>query len=104
MQKILKWTPLAERRARSKIVLFHKIIKKEIDISTPLLQKNNRNTRNNPNKYLVLPSRTDAFRYSYFPSTILMWNALPLNLTQAPSTDALRSRLINHKLLRVCEY
>ena len=98
MQKQLKWTPLAERRARSKIILFYKIIKNHVDISTSILQKNNRNTRHNQNQYFVIQTRISPYRYSFFPSTILMWNKLPTAVVCAPSVDALRSQLCARKL------
>lgn len=104
MQKFLKWIPLAERRARSKVALFYKIINEGIDINNNILSKNNRNTRHNILKYNVITTRLNAYHHSYFPSTTLLWNALPGNIANAPSLEAFKSRLAKITLLPNASY
>ena len=39
-------------------------------------------------------SRTDAFKYSFFPSTILEWNKLERNIRQSSTLLTFRSSLL----------
>jgi hypothetical protein len=100
MQRHLKWTPLAERRARSKILLFYKIVNHQIDLTSDILQRNSRSTRHNTDKFFVIPSRISVYRHSFFPSTIPLWNSLPTAVINSPSIEALRDRLNSQTLLR----
>ena len=44
-------------------------------------------------KFLVQSTRVSAFRYSYFPATIMSWNGLPAHLIQSPSVECFKSQL-----------
>lgn len=104
MQKALKWSPLEERRAKAKVLMFYKIINNLIDISTPLLIPNTRDTRQHNKKYQVITVNSSVYQHSFFPSSIRIWNHLPINIVQAPSLEALRHRLANCVLLAEAKF
>jgi len=49
-------------------------------------------------EFLVPSTRVNAFRYSYFPATIMSWNGLPAHIIQSPSVECFKSRLAKFRL------
>jgi len=43
--------------------------------------------------FIPLSSRTNAYKYSFFPRTVSEWNALPDPVRSAPSTESCRAAL-----------
>ena len=80
----LDWESLESRRVKIQLTLLYKIINDLVDIPasaylTPTITK----TRaNHSKKYRQFPSKCDAFKYSFFPRTVLTWNALPANVAE----------------------
>ena len=74
----LGWETLQERRTEAKMVMMYRITYGLIDISaTSLLLPATLSTRGNSMRYLQPFCRTDAYRCSFFPSGIRLWNQLP---------------------------
>ena len=48
----------------------------------------------NVENVVILYSRTDIFKYSFFPSTISEWNKLDLNIRQSKTLLTFRNALI----------
>ena len=69
----LGWSPLSERRAKIKLIMFHKIINKQIHIPTDDLIPN----RRKPLNYCIPQSTVDSHLYSFYQSTIRLWNSHP---------------------------
>ena len=95
MQK-LNWIPLEEQRARIKSTIFYKGINKLIDIPIKECQLNshNINTRqNNENTYCIPKSKLDCHLYSYFPSSIRLWNSIPITIKCSPTVDTFKQSL-----------
>ena len=69
----LEWPPLQRRRKELKLTLFHKAYHNEVDVPIPL----DTNTRGPAHKFLIPSSRTNHHLYSFYPSTVRMWNVLP---------------------------
>ncbi len=44
-------------------------------------------------QYTVVQTRTDVFKYSFFPKTIRCWNILPVNLIEKLSVDSFKTGL-----------
>ena len=50
-------------------------------------------TRGHHNKYLQPATRTDVYKYSFFPSAIKLWNTLPEELIDAKTIDEFKNLL-----------
>ena len=74
--KEVKWPSLSERRARQIIMLLQKARMNQTRIPIDTLANNTRKE----NTYIVPHSRVNAHLYSFFPSTIRLWNSLPDNI------------------------
>ena len=71
---------LETRRQAHRLTIMYKITNNLIDIQEQeyLQAAHTRITRNSHNKkFLTLSTRTDAYKYSYFPRTICKWNSFP---------------------------
>ena len=67
----LSWLPLFERRKHSRLTVFYEAFNNLSAISLDHLSVSSRHTRaSNENKFMSLPVRTNAFKYSFFPQTI----------------------------------
>ena len=75
--------------------MMFKFISGHVDVvpSPGTLTKVSRFTRGHKSKILVPYSRTDAYLFSFFPSGIRVWNALPSNVTSAVSVDAFKNSI-----------
>ena len=94
---------LADRRKFLNLCYFSKLANHAIDFpNSPLIPR----TLNYPNRqgrtslYVQPFASTNSFLYSFFPSTISLWNALPQSTVSAPSfysfKRSLHTHLINH--------
>ncbi len=97
MLTTLTWKSLEQRREEARLTLFYKAVHGAVAIPVnqflaPIVQY--RNTRHShPLQYIVPHTRTDAFRFSFFPNTARQWNALPVTLVQRPSWESFRSQV-----------
>ena len=81
MINTLQWPTLAERRLKTRLVLFYKIV--HCLVATP-------------SHILVLTdSRTtkDTYKWSFFTNTIIQWNILPQTVIASTSADCFREQL-----------
>ena len=46
--------------------------------------------------FSVIPTRTDVYKFSFFPSTIPIWNTLPSSTVKLPSTKTFSKKVIYH--------
>ena len=89
----LKWQPLQERRARAKLILAHKGINHVTDIpfNYPTVSCGTRgHVKNN---FYIPFSRLDTHKYSFYPSTLRLWNNIPPEIRNLPTADAFASGL-----------
>ena len=80
----LGWKPLSHRRNELRLLMFYKIIQHLVDINTdsPLILKPSIHiTRSHDMRFLQHSIRINAYLYSFFPSTIKLWNQLPSKVT-----------------------
>ena len=90
----LGWVPLEERRARSKLLLLFKARTGDIDVPINDLIMSSRVIRNSlHSNYLVPHSSVNSHLYSFFPSTIRLWNSLPLSAKASTNIDHLKGQL-----------
>ena len=98
------WEKLADQRTNHKLVLFHKMVYREVPayLSNLLLD-----TLSNLNHHFTCRSqsisairtRTSLYTGYYLPSSIKLWNELPLEFRNITSPDIFKNRLkvINKK-------
>ena len=94
MLQFLGWNSLEERRGHYSLVMMYKTVHGLVVIpTTPYLLPASYDTRGHSSKFLVLSTRVNAFRCSYFPVTIMSLNGLPAHIIQSPSVECFKSRL-----------
>ena len=89
----LQWDTLEKRRQISCLLLMYRIHTQQIAINgncylAPILLNSTRYYH--PNKYQIFPARIQVYRNSFFPRTVIWWNALPGNVLVAPTFEAFR--------------
>ena len=92
---------LKERRKRHKLIQFHKMINNTCpdylsDLLPPLVSTTNPYHRRRPYERIIPSFRTELFRNSFFPSTTLLWNNLPVNIQESSSLSEFKRYLINN--------
>ena len=74
----LKLTPLRSRRKQNKVILLFKGLHAGTRIPLHDLKPPNRRTKNMNNQhFLQMHTRTNIFKFSFFPETIKLWNKIP---------------------------
>ena len=72
----------------SKSVMMYRIVNKLVAIPEEVhLTRRESSTRGHSTRFHQPYTRVLAYKHSFFPSTIRIWNSLPENLTQKPSID-----------------
>ena len=99
MLKDLEWDTLAERRAKAKAVMVHRIQHKTVDIPTTYMRSAITTDEGYTTKYHIPFSRTAAHQASFFPSSARLWNRLPPAAIAVDSTDGFRSAVAGFSLL-----
>jgi len=97
MMQQLGWNTLEVglRRNQASAVMMYRIVNVLNAIPASLyLTPNTQNTRGHGCKFRVPPGCVDAFNYSFFPTTIRIWNQLPAAVDMYPSIEAFKSRLL----------
>ena len=95
---MLKWPTLTDRRNDLKLVMLYKIIHGYVNVqlTLPLTYSSlNSVTRGHHNKILQPPTRTDVYKYSFFPSAIRLWNNLPASLFTVKTINEFKNLLVN---------
>ena len=84
MLHILQWPTLENKRVASRAIMIFKIINGLIDIpiKPPIFTSNNLLTRGHQQKFIQLPTRTDAYLNSFPPHAIRIRNLLPPSITK----------------------
>ena len=86
---------LESRRTKIQLTLLYKIMNGMVDIPTsPYVTQASARTRSSHTKKLrQISSRTDAYKYSFFPRTIPFWNSLPASIAEAPDLVSFKREL-----------
>ena len=99
MMEDLKWPSLEERRARNKVTLMYRIVRQQIAIDREIMTKSSAsNNRGHSWKFHLPYARTQAYKFSFFPSTIRLWNLLLAEAVDSPTIDAFRNRISKIKV------
>ena len=100
-EKLLKesgFCTLRERRHRHKLITYFKIIQGNCptyisNLLPRLVSSVNLYHRRRPYERIVPRYKTDAYKNSFFPSTTILWNNLPLHIQQTQSISQLKQYL-----------
>ena len=85
---------LEARRKTARLSIFYKAVNGKVSLPLTELRQATRSTRNSStNSFIQLGSRCDAYKFSFFPRTIVDWNSLPFTTTNSVSLDSFRSSI-----------
>ena len=101
-QKLYKesgFCTLKERIKRHKLIQFHRMINNTFpdylsDFLPPLVSTTNPYHRRRP--YIIPSFRIELYHNSFFPSTTLLWNNLPVNIQESSSLSEFKRYLTNN--------
>ena len=87
MLKTLKWHPLEQRHIDSRLVMMYKITYDLVAIpASAYLIPNRRESRFiHPLAYRQTHTSTNYYKFSFFPRTVVHWNALPTCIVMLPT-------------------
>ncbi|KAI8508724.1 hypothetical protein Bbelb_138230 [Branchiostoma belcheri] len=95
--RTLGWPSLHQRRQQARLVLMYKAVNNMVAIPIHnILTKNTNITRGHHSRFITIPCKTEAYRASYFPRTVIEWNTLPGTLISCTSLDAFKAGLASH--------
>ena len=89
MLQELQWNTLEEKRRKDRLVMFYKIHNDQTGIDTAkYLKPLGRVSCHVNNQAYEVPFAFTDYKFSYFPRTIIEWNALPNETVNASSLTA----------------
>ena len=95
MLQDLNWPTLQQRRLRTRLIFFYKIIHNLVAIyPTDLLHPQDSRTRHsNPHGFQQIHTSKDTYKFSFYPRTIVQWNMLPAHLVSIDKLDAFKEQV-----------
>ena len=87
MLQDLNWRTLDQRRIDSRLVLLYKVTYDLVAIpaSDYLIRNTRPSSRNHSYAYRQITTLRDYYKYTFFPRTIIHWNALPPHIPVLPT-------------------
>ena len=95
---LLNWHPLEERRARIKLFTLFKALQGSLEIPTTDLVPLDSKTRRKKHNFFLPQSNVDSHLHSFFPSTIRLWNSLPMSIKACETPTSFKNSLISHTI------
>ena len=93
----LQWESLESRRRTACLVMFYKTQNGLVAVNQPLLVcRPERPRPGYPHQFQVPFCSTEAFRQSFFPKSIRLWNALPATIACQSSLSLFKAALASH--------
>jgi hypothetical protein len=94
MLQTLTWPSLQQRRLKTKLIMFYKIVHHIVAVPTTILIPTDPRIRQcHPFTYRHLHAFKDSYKYSFFPNTIIHWNLLPQTIVLCPTVNTFREQL-----------
>ena len=89
MLQSLSLPTLSQHRDIAKVIFLYKILHQAVDVSVPdyYIIPISWNTRGHSSRFIQLQTNIDAYKYSFYPSAIRLWNALPTYVIEANSLE-----------------
>ena len=99
MAQSLEWPSLQDRRKVARLANLFKIRNNDLFVTAAkkrLVPSKSKHIH--PAKYKHVEARTEIYQNSYFPRTVVDWNALPPTVIEAPTatTPTFKKRLKEH--------
>ena len=97
----LKWQTLAQRREHQCLILLYKIVNDLVAVEKArYLSPNTGKSRHfNSMSFQIPHSSSDIHKFSFFPRTVPVWNALPDTVVSSVSVEGFKTSLSNHTSL-----
>ena len=94
----LEWNSLETRRNIAKVTMLCKITHNMVAINPDFyISSQTSLTRHNHSlRYKPFSTSTDYFKFSFFPHTVFLWNAIPPDTVSASSLDQFKSQIQTH--------
>ena len=94
----LGWPVLQSRRQIARLSELFKLIHGESPLPASSLLVRQRFTRSSSNSqsFINISTRTNIYKYSFFPRSIAEWNGLPVEIRSSPSLGSFKLKLGNH--------
>jgi hypothetical protein len=94
MLQTLTWPTLQQRRLKTKLIMFYKIVHHIVAVLTTILIPTDPRIRQfHPFTYRHLHAFKYPYKYSFFPNTIIDWNLLPQTIVLCPTVNTFREHL-----------
>ena len=96
MLQQLNWESLClcQRRSKMRLTMFYKSQHALVALPLPaIVQLPIRPRPRYPHAFQVPYCSTDAYKFSFFPRTVVQWNNLPASIAMAPSLDQFKGGL-----------
>jgi len=101
MMQQLGWSMLEECRTQARAVMMYRVVHGQVAIPASVyLALNTQSMRGHSNRFCIPVVSVDAFRHSFFPATIQIWNNLPSGVIMSPSIEVFKSRMAGVTLMR----
>ncbi len=98
MVKELKWPKLQIRREHFNLVLLYRVAHGFIAIPRSILPpaaSHTHNTRHSHNQQFLIPQcRINAYKFSFVPRTVVVWNQLPTSTINCVTVDSFKEQLL----------
>ena len=96
MTQSLGWDDLEKRRNVESVMMMYKVVNNLVLIPLPnSVQPSYSRTRaNHPYKFMHIFANSNAYKHSFFPRVIPLWNSLPGNAVCAESVGSFRAGLV----------
>ena len=94
----MNWQTLEQRRKNARLIILFKIQNQDIAVPIPdYIQrpKASQTRQYHATKFRVMAPRSNAYKFSFFPRTILDWNSLPSSLLDCKKLDIFKTGLSN---------
>ena len=98
MQSTLGWDSLDQRRKKAIATMGYKIVNRLVAIPPTQLTPITRTTRGNSIKFRQIPTRTNDYKFSFFPTLVTLWNALPPDLPLVKTVETFKEGLAKLQL------
>ena len=89
----LQWPSLEQRRKNNRLAIMYKIQNDQIAIPIPANVRSQtaiQTRQYHPQRFSIVPSHTDAYKYSFFPQTVKDWNSLNPSSYNAKSVNTFK--------------
>ena len=106
MSKDLNWRPLDQRRIDSRLVMLYKVTYDLVAIpASQYLARNTRLSRHiHPLSYRQIFTLKDYYRFTFFPGTIIHWNAPSAHIPVLPALAQFGSAVCLYLIIGICFY